>query len=141
MPEILFTGVITSEPKTYVVPADQQVGNPPDKTFCHFNVAATRSKRPGKKRPVDYYSVRCYNQRGEFAQKYAKRGMKVFVKGELQPEIIERPTGKLEILLNVRAYNTEFLGRREDINETILAMGQEGQEEYIDIAEDIVIGW
>ena len=141
MQEILFTGVITSEPKTYVVPPDQQVGNPPDKTYCHFNVAATRSKRPGKKRPVDYYSVKCYNQRGEFAQKYSRRGMKVFVKGELQPEIIERPSGKLEILLNVRAYNTEFLGRREDINETILAMGQEGQEEYIDIAEDLIVGW
>ena len=141
MQQILFTGVITSEPKTYVVPAGQQIGNPPDMTFCHFNVAATRTKRPGKKRPVDYYSVRCYNQRGEFAQKYAKRGMKVWVQGELQPEIIERPSGKLEILLNVRAVNTEFLGRREDINETILAMGQEGQEEYIDIAEDLIVGW
>lgn len=141
MQNVLISGIITSEPKTYVVPADQQIGNPPDLTFCHFNIAATRAKRTPKKRPVDYFSIRCYNKIGEFAQKYGHRGMKAFVQGELSPEIIERPTGKLELLLNVRAFTIEFLGRREDINEAILSIGQENQEEYIDIAEDLVIGW
>lgn len=140
MQQILFTGIITKEPKTYELPSSESVGEDTDKSFCQFYVAAGRLRRNGG-RKVDYFSVKAFNKRGEFVQKFGHKGMKVYVQGELQPEIIERPTGQIDMLLAVRASSIELLGMREDINETILSMGQEGQEEYIDIAEDIVIGW
>ena len=139
MQQIMFTGIILTEPTTYKVPTDQQGEWEPDLTFCQFNVAAGRLKRRGK-RKVDYFSVKAYNKRGDFVQTYGHKGMKVYVQGELQAEMIERPSGKLDFLLAVRASSVEFLGMRADINETIFSVGDEGQEDYIDIAEDLV-GW
>lgn len=72
-------------------------------------------------------------------QKFIHNGMKVWVKGELQAETIERPTGKVDVLLNVRASCIEFLGKRDEIDEAILTISDD-QDEYIDIAEDLV-GW
>lgn len=139
MQQIMFTGIITSAPTTYKVPIDQQGEWAPDLTFCQFYVAAGRLKRRGK-RKTDYFSVKAYNKRGEFVQTYGHKGMKVYVQGELQAEQIERPNGSLDILLAVRASSVEFLGMRSDINETILSVSDEGQEDYIDIADDLV-GW
>ena len=140
MQQILFTGIITKEPKTYQTQLDENGGKDNGVTFCQFYVAVGRLRQNGK-RKTDYFSVKAFNRCGDFVQKYGRKGMKVYVQGELQPELIERPTGQIDMLLVVRASSVEFLGRREDINEAILAMGQEGQEEYIDIAEDLIVGW
>jgi single-stranded DNA-binding protein len=142
MQEILFSGILTSEPKTYTVPESQQgLGHedPPDLTYSQFYVVCGRLKRHGE-RKFDYYSVKAYNKRGDFVQRYLHKGMKVYVKGELQPEMVERPSGKIDMVLGVRASSVEFLGKRSEINETILCIADEGQEEYLDIAEDLV-GW
>ena len=139
MQEIELSGILNTEPKTYDVPRDQQGKDSPDLTFSQFYMVCGRIKRHGE-RKFDIFSIKAYNKRGEFAQKYLHKGMKVFVKGELQPELIARPSGKIDMLLVVRASHLEFLGKRSEINETVLMIGEEGQEEYLDIAEDLV-GW
>ena len=138
MQQIQFTGICIQEPKTYDVPLSQQgEGDDIDKTYCQFYVVASRLKRHGT-RKYDYFSVKAYNKRGEFVQKFFHKGMKMYVQGELQPELIERPSGKIDMVLAVRASSVEFLGKRSEINESILAI--DGQDEYLDIAEDLV-GW
>ena len=140
MQQIQFTGIITSEPKTYDVPESQRGDDEsPDLTFCQFYVICGRLKRHGE-RKFDYYSVKAYNKRGDFVQRYGHKGMKAYIQGELQPEMIERPTGKIDMILGVRASSVEFLGKRSEINETVLMIGDMGQEDYLDIAEDLV-GW
>ena len=129
MQEIHLTGACISEPKTY--------GDGED-SFTQFYVAAPRLRRK-EDRKTDYYSVKAYGKRGEFIHRFLHKAMKVYIKGELQPELIERPTGKVDLILGIRANSIEFLGKREDIDETILGITDD-QDEYIDIAEDLV-GW
>lgn len=140
MQEIRFTGICVSDPKTYQVPESQQGGGKddvPDITYCQFYMVVGRLRRHGE-RKFDYFSIKAYNKRGDFVQKYLHKSMKVYVQGELQPEQIERPSGKIDMVLGVRASSVEFLGKRSEINETILCIADEGQEEYLDIAGDLV---
>lgn len=130
MQEINLTGICISDPVTYC---------PPDgESYSQFYVVASRIRRHGE-RKNDYFSVKAYGKRGEFVQKFIKKKMKVYVKGELQAEKIERPTGRIDLVLGVRASSIEFLGRRDEIDEAILCISDD-QDEYIDIAEDLV-GW
>lgn len=129
MQEINFTGACISEPKTYGVGED---------SYTQFYCASSRIRRKGE-RKTDYFSVKAYGKRSDFVKRFIHNHMKVYVKGELQAEIIERPSGKMDIVLGVRASTIEFLGKRDEIDEAILCIADE-QEDYIDIAEDLV-GW
>ncbi len=130
MQEINFTGAVISEPKTYGLGDDE---------FTQFYAASTRIRRKDEEKKTDYFSVKAYGKRSDFVKRFLHKSMKVYVKGELQAEVIERPTGKIDLILGVRASTIEFLGRREDIDNAIMCVSDE-QDEYIDIAEDLV-GW
>ena len=130
MQEINLSGICISAPKTYETPNDGPC--------TQFYVMCGRIRRRGE-RKTDYFSIKSFGKRGEMVQKFIHNGMKVWVKGELQAETIERPTGKVDVLLNVRASCIEFFGKRDEIDEAILTISDD-QDEYIDIAEDLV-GW
>lgn len=141
MQQIEFNGIIISDPVTYDCPKSSQRDDDQEYSYCYFKVLCGRIKRHGV-RKKDVFAVRCYNTRtkrtGEICQKYCFNGQPVFVLGELQSEMIERPEGNVDMVLGVRASYVGFLARSKDIIGRVLAFVEDEQELYPDIEEDTV---
>ena len=141
MQEIVFDGIIISDPVSYDCPKPDQRDDDPDYSYCFFKVLCGRIKRHGV-RKKDVYAVRCYNTKrtrnGEICQKYCFNGQPVMIKGELEPEMIERPEGNVDMVLWVRASYVKFLARKKDIVGRVMAFVEDEQELYPDIDEEMV---
>ena len=141
MQQIEFDGIIITDPVTYDCPKGDQRDDNPDYSYCYFKVLNGRIKRHGV-RKKDVYAVRCYTTRrtrnGEICQKYCFKGQPVFVMGELQPEMIERPEGTVDMVLGVRASYVRFLAREKDIIGRVMVVVEDEQEVYPDIEQDMV---
>lgn len=75
-----------------------------------FTVGVTRShKNQNGDRESDFFRVTAWRQQADFCSKYLTKGMKVFVRGELQPSIFEGKDGKARLSLDVQADAVEIL--------------------------------
>ena len=141
MQQIEFNGIIISDPVSYDCLKSDQRDENPDYSYCYFKVLCGRIKRHGT-RKKDVFAVRCYNTKrtrnGEICQKYCFKGQPVFILGELQPEMVERPEGNMDMVLGVRASYVGFLARSKDIVGRVMAYVEDDQELYPDIEGDIV---
>lgn len=79
-----------------------------------FTVGVTRShKNQNGDRESDFFRVTAWRQQAEFCSKYLTKGMKVFVRGELQPSIFEGKDGKTRLSLDVQADAVEILSEKQ----------------------------
>ena len=83
-------------------------------TVCTFTIGVTRSRKDqnGEKQS-DFFRINTWRQTAEFCSKYLTKGMKVFVRGELQPSIFEGKDGKARLSLDVQADAVEILSEKQ----------------------------
>ena len=102
---ISFTGHLTADPTARVTNNGTSVTS--------FTVGVTRShKNQNGDRESDFFRVTAWRQQAEFCSKYLTKGMKVFVRGELQPSIFEGKDGKTRLSLDVQADAVEILSEK-----------------------------
>lgn len=106
MNQITLIGYLTADPTTRATPNCV--------TVCSFTIGVTRSRKDqnGEKQS-DFFRVTAWRQQAEFCSKYLTKGMKVFVRGELQPSIFEGKDGKARLSLDVQADAVEILSEKQ----------------------------
>lgn len=103
---ISFTGYLTADPTARATNNGTSVTS--------FTVGVTRShKNQNGDRESDFFRVTAWRQQAEFCSKYLTKGMKVFVRGELQPSIFEGKDGKSRLSLDVQADAVEILSEKQ----------------------------
>lgn len=103
---ISFTGHLTAGPTARATNNGTSVTS--------FTVGVTRSHRnQNGDRESDFFRVTAWRQQAEFCSKYLTKGMKVFVRGELQPSIFEGKDGKARLSLDVQADAVEILSEKQ----------------------------
>lgn len=103
---ISFTGHLTADPTARATNNGTSV--------CSFTVGVTRShKNQNGDRESDFFRVTAWRQQADFCSKYLTKGMKVFVRGELQPSIFEGKDGKARLSLDVQADAVEILSEKQ----------------------------
>lgn len=103
---ISFTGHLTADPTARATNSGTSV--------CSFTVGVTRShKNQNGDRESDFFRVTAWRQQADFCSKYLTKGMKVFVRGELQPSIFEGKDGKARLSLDVQADAVEILSEKQ----------------------------
>jgi single-strand DNA-binding protein len=103
---ISFTGHLTADPTARATNNGASVAS--------FTVGVTRShKNQNGDRESDFFRVTAWRQQADFCSKYLTKGMKVFVRGELQPSIFEGKDGKARLSLDVQADAVEILSEKQ----------------------------
>ena len=103
---IIITGYLTADPTARATNNGTSVAS--------FTVGVTRSHRnQNGDRESDFFRVTAWRQQAEFCSKYLTKGMKVFVRGELQPSIFEGKDGKARLSLDVQADAVEILSEKQ----------------------------
>ena len=74
---------------------------------CTFDVAVNTYKN-GREYPV-FYHVTTWRQLAELCFNYLDKGKKVFVSGEVSPNLYQKQDGKWAAGLNLAAVTVEFL--------------------------------
>ena len=119
---ISFTGHLTADPTA------RSTNN--GTSVTSFTVGVTRShKNQNGDRESDFFRVTVWRQQADFCSKYRTKGMKVFVRGELQPSIFEGKDGKARLSLDVQADAVEILSEKQKEQKTDL-------EGFTDISSD-----
>ena len=78
-----------------------------------FTVGVTRAYKNAQGDKVsDFFRVNAWRQQGDYAAKYLAKGMRVYVRGELQPVIFDGKDGKARLDLSVQADRIEALGEK-----------------------------
>ena len=103
---IIITGYLAADPTARATNNGTSV--------CSFTVGVTRShKNQNGDRESDFFRVTAWRQHADFCSKYLTKGMKVFVRGELQPSIFEGKDGKARLSLDVQADAVEILSEKQ----------------------------
>ena len=103
---IIITGYLAADPTARATNNGTSV--------CSFTVGVTRShKNQNGDRESDFFRVTAWRQQADFCSKYLTKGMKVFVRGELQPSIFEGKDGKARLSLDVQADAVEILSEKQ----------------------------
>ena len=103
---IIITGYLTADPTARATNNGTSVTS--------FTVGVTRShKNQNGDRESDFFRVTAWRQQADFCSKYLTKGMKVFVRGELQPSIFEGKDGKTRLSLDVQADAVEILSEKQ----------------------------
>lgn len=106
MNQITLIGYLTADPTTRATSTG--------KTVTTFTVGVTRSRKDANgDRESDFFRVTAWRQQADFCSKYLTKGMKVFVRGELQPSIFEGKDGKARLSLDVQADAVEILSEKQ----------------------------
>ena len=103
---IIITGYLTADPTARATNNGTSVTS--------FTVGVTRSHRnQNGDRESDFFRVTAWRQQADFCSRYLTKGMKVFVRGELQPSIFEGKDGKARLSLDVQADAVEILSEKQ----------------------------
>ena len=72
--------------------------------FASFNIAINKKTKSGEKVDPDWYEVVCFNHLADFAQKYIKKGTKLFIEARPEPYEYQDKEGhnhqKLRLIAN-----------------------------------------
>ena len=106
MQSIEFIGHLVADPTAKVTPSGTNVTT--------FTVGVTRAYKNAQGDKVsDFFRVNAWRQQGDYAAKYLAKGMRVYVRGELQPVIFDGKDGKARLDLSVQADRIEALGEKQ----------------------------
>ncbi len=118
MNEIMLIGNLTRDPETRTVS-----GYNGDTPVCSFTIAVNSRRRSGQQNgpqqgqgqdDAQFFRISVWGNRAEAAQRYMKRGHKVFVSGELSARTYTGNDGNVRVSLEVRADDFEFLTSRAE---------------------------
>lgn len=103
---LLIIGNLTRDPKE----CKSKTGN----TFAAFDVAVNRGR--GEARETTYFSVTAFDKLADTALKFARKGRKVAIRGEVSARAYAGKDGEPRASLEVRARELEFMDApaRED---------------------------
>ena len=105
MQSIEFTGFLVADPTAKTTPNGTNVTT--------FTVGVTRAyKNAAGDKVSDFFRVNAWRQQADYAAKYLSKGMRVYVRGELQPVVFEGKDGKSRLDLSVQADRIEALGEK-----------------------------
>ena len=108
MNKVIIIGNITADPQLRTTQAGDAV--------CSFTITVNRRKSNNAQAgqpEADFFRVNAWRQQADFCSKYLTKGMKVFVRGELQPSIFEGKDGKARLSLDVQADAVEILSEKQ----------------------------
>ena len=108
MNKVILMGRLTKDPEIrYMATAD----NMPVATF---SLAVTRTKEV-----TDFFWVKAFDKRAEFAEKYLKKGVKILLSGKIQQESYKTKEGKQVDTYSVIAYEMEFAeSKKEEVEKS-----------------------
>ena len=113
MNKIMLIGNLTRDPETRIV--EGSTGSTP---CCSFTIAVNRrrgSQSNGNQQDeTQFFRINVWGNRADVAQRYMKKGHKVFVSGELTARTYMGNDGTTRISLDVRADDFEFLTSRAE---------------------------
>lgn len=102
MNKVFFIGNLTRDPELNETPSGIAV--------CKFSLAVNRQhKTQDGETQTDFFNCTAWRGAGETIAKYAKKGNKLFVEGELQTRSYEDPEGNKRNALDVVVSDFEFL--------------------------------
>lgn len=106
MQSIEFIGFLVADPTAKTTPNGTNVTS--------FTVGVTRAyKNANGDKVSDFFRVNAWRQQADYAAKYLSKGMRVYVRGELQPVVFEGKDGKSRLDLSVQADRIEALGEKK----------------------------
>lgn len=105
MQSIEFIGHLVADPTAKTTPNGTNVTT--------FTVGVTRAyKNAAGDKVSDFFRVNAWRQQADYAAKYLSKGMRVYVRGELQPVIFDGKDGKARLDLSVQADRIEALSEK-----------------------------
>ena len=106
MQSIEFIGHLVADPTAKSIPSGT--------SLTTFTVGVTRAyKNANGDKVSDFFRVNAWRQQAEYAAKYLAKGMRVYVRGELQPVIFDGKDGKARLDLSVQADRIEALSEKK----------------------------
>lgn len=81
-----------------------------------FRIAINRPKREGQEEKADFVTVIAWRQRAEFVTRYFRKGMAIYVEGQLQSRTWEDQRGNKRTSLEVIADDIRFIDSKSDNN-------------------------
>lgn len=101
MNKVILIGNLTRDPELSTIPNGTAV--------CKFAIAVNRNfKKADGTREADFFNITAWRQLGELIAKYAKKGNKVCVVGEIQTRTYEQD-GVKKYATDIIANDVEFL--------------------------------
>ena len=104
----------------YITLIGNLVADPTPKTtpngvnVTSFTVAVTRmSKNAQGDRVSDFFRVNAWRQTADYASKYLTKGSRVYVRGELQPVLLDGRDGRQRLDLSAQADRVENLTEKK----------------------------
>lgn len=104
MNKVFLIGNLTRDPELTNTPAGVDV--------CRFSIAVNRGY--GDNQATDFYNVTAWRGLGETIAKYAKKGNKIAVIGDIQFRQYEANDGTKRLAVDVIAQNVEFLTPKQE---------------------------
>ena len=104
MNKVFLIGNLTRDPELTTTPAGVDV--------CRFAIAVNRGH--GDNQTADFYNVTAWRGLGETIAKYAKKGNKIAVIGDIQFRQYEANDGTKRLAVDVIAQNVEFLTPKQE---------------------------
>lgn len=100
--------------------------------IARFTVACDRRFKKDGQQSADFPSCVAFGKTGEFAEKYARKGMKFDIVGRLQTGSYENKDGKTVYTTEVVVEDIEFGESKKSQDET----KEEPKEEFMEVSDD-----
>jgi len=114
---------------------DPTIRNAQGSNVATFSIAVNKRKKDSNGAPIDvttWFNCESWNKSAEFAEKFLKKGMKLFVEGELNVEKYIDKDGIERTSIKVRVDRVEILSAKENNGQqdgAISASNQTTEEE------------
>lgn len=98
---------------------DPTIRNAQGANVATYSIAVNKRKKDSNGAPIDvttWFNCETWNKGAEFAEKFVKKGMKLFVEGELNVEKYTDKDGIERTSIKVRVERVEILSSLKDAN-------------------------
>ncbi len=79
-----------------------------------FRIAVNRPHKEGREDAADFVTIVAWNQRAEFVSRYFRKGMAIYVEGQLRSRTWEDQQGNKRSALEVVADDVRFIDSKND---------------------------
>jgi len=84
-------------------------------TVASFSLATNEKSASGSER-TEWHNIVMFGKAGEFAEKYIRKGTKLYLEGKIRSRVWEDKLGVKRTVTEIYADYFELLGRRDDNN-------------------------
>ena len=101
MNKVILMGRLTRDP-------DVRYGGPNNTAVARFSIAVDRRFKRDGQPDADFFDCRAFGKRGEFVEKYLKKGTKIVIDGEIQNNNYTNKDGQIVYGTQIVVENVEF---------------------------------